>query len=168
VNNWATKWAEMRAAERQKRAEAKVAEKQRRIERRVARRQGQSEVCEALRRLRGKQALEHAAKKQKQAEAQAAKQKCLQTERERIRAERQRQAKENKGAAVRTGLQAPNRIPLEKAELLKQLLLAGKSLREAARLAGVAKGTAFLARCRLGGIPALVEQGVKVKMNRWG
>lgn len=60
-----------------------------------------------------------------------------------------------------------NRIPEDKERKLRELFYQGKSTREAARLAGVSKGTAQRVRNAMGGVPALREMGVEFRMNRF-
>lgn len=59
------------------------------------------------------------------------------------------------------------RISPEKSALLDAAFLAGKSQREAARLAGVAKATASRLIMMRGGLKAYRERGAQFKQNRW-
>lgn len=60
-----------------------------------------------------------------------------------------------------------NRISKEKEDILIQAFLDGKSEREAAKLAGMNKGTAARAKKRFGGMQAFRALGATFKMNRW-
>ena len=55
----------------------------------------------------------------------------------------------------------------EKERRLRELFYRGTSTREAARLAGVSKGTAQRVRNKMGGLPVLRDMGVNFKQNRW-
>jgi hypothetical protein len=60
-----------------------------------------------------------------------------------------------------------NQMKPEQREALDKAFREGKSTRAAARVAGVAKGTATRFRLKQGGMEAYRELGATFKQNRW-